>query len=81
MTNKPERPPPCHPFSKKPVVVEPSDPTNLQEIFHRMRTEGLTNHTINMFDGLSKDRLTHEVLALFAIIKDSGTMPDIITLS
>ena len=31
-----------------------------------------------MFDGLSKDGLTHEALALFAQIKDKGSMPDVI---
>jgi pentatricopeptide repeat protein len=76
--NKPELPPPYDLFGKKPVVAEPSNPTNLQEIFHRMRTEGLTDYAIKMFDGLSKDGLTHEALALFAVIKDNGTMPDVV---
>lgn len=71
-------PPPYDPFSKKPVIEEPSDPSNLQEIFHKMRTEGLTNHAIKMFDALSKDGLTHEALELFSIIKDKGTMPDVV---
>ncbi|KAJ1255376.1 hypothetical protein BS78_K250600 [Paspalum vaginatum] len=77
-SNSPDRPPPYDPFSKKPAVAEPSDPTNLQEIFHRMRTEGLTDYAIKMFDGLSKDGLTHEALALFAVIKDKGAMPDVV---
>nr|XP_019702549.1 pentatricopeptide repeat-containing protein At4g38150 isoform X1 [Elaeis guineensis] len=71
-------PPPYDPFSKKPVIEEPSDPSNLQEIFHKMRTEGLTNHAIKMFDALSKDGLTHEALELFSVIKDQGTMPDVV---
>uniref|UniRef100_A0A0E0PWW4 Ribosomal protein L15 n=1 Tax=Oryza rufipogon TaxID=4529 RepID=A0A0E0PWW4_ORYRU len=74
----PNLPPPYDPFSKKPAVMEPSDPTNLQEVFHRMRTEGLTDYAIKMFDGLSKDGLTHEALELFAIIKDKGAMPDVV---
>ncbi|KAF8666280.1 hypothetical protein HU200_053704 [Digitaria exilis] len=74
----PDLPPPYDPFSKKPVLTEPSDPTNLQEIFHRMRTEGLTDYAIKMFDGLSKDGLTHEALELFAVIKDKGVMPDVV---
>jgi pentatricopeptide repeat protein len=73
-----ELPPPYDPFSKKPALAEPSDPTNLQEIFHRMRTEGLTDYAIKMFDGLSKDGLTHEALALFGVIKDKGAMPDVV---
>lgn len=70
--------PPYDPFSKKPAVADPADPTNLQEIFHKMRTEGLTDYAIKMFDGLSKDGLTHEALALFAVIKDNGAMPDVV---
>jgi len=76
---KDELPPPYYdPFSKNPAVAELSDPTNLQEIFHRMRKEGLTDYAIKMFDGLSKDGLTHEALALFAVIKDKGAMPDVV---
>lgn len=43
-----------------------------------MRTEGLTNHAIKMFDGLCKDGLTHEALELFSVMKDKGTMPDVV---
>ncbi|XP_072975620.1 uncharacterized protein [Typha angustifolia] len=76
--DKSKLPPPYDPFSKKPVVEEPRDPSNLQEIFHKMRTEGLTNYAIKMFDALSKDGLTHEALELFAVIKDKGAMPDVV---
>ncbi|KAG6487932.1 hypothetical protein ZIOFF_056670 [Zingiber officinale] len=76
--DKSKLPPPYDPFSKKPAVEEPRDPSDLQEIFHKMRTEGLTNYAIKMFDGLSKDGLAHEALQLFAIIKDKGTMPDVV---
>lgn len=31
-----------------------------------------------MFDGLSKDGLTHEALQLFSVMKDKGTMPDVV---
>jgi hypothetical protein len=49
-------------LNKKPAIAEPSDPTNLHEVFHKMRKEGLTDYAIKMFDGLSKDGLTHEAL-------------------
>ncbi|XP_026664888.2 pentatricopeptide repeat-containing protein At4g16390, chloroplastic-like, partial [Phoenix dactylifera] len=71
-------PPPYDPFSKKPVIEEPNGPSNLPEIFHKMRTEGLTNHAVKMFDALSKDGLTHEALELFSVIKDKGSMPDVV---
>ncbi|XP_074572221.1 uncharacterized protein LOC141828665 [Curcuma longa] len=76
--DKRKLPPPYDPFSKKPAVEEPRDPSDLQEIFHKMRTEGLTNYAIKMFDSLSKDGLTHEALQLFSVIKDKGTMPDVV---
>lgn len=43
-----------------------------------MRTDGLIDNAVKMFDGLSKDGLTHEALELFRVIKDKGTMPDVV---
>ncbi|GLT43422.1 hypothetical protein SLA2020_173720 [Shorea laevis] len=71
-------PPPYDPFNKKPAIEEPEDPTNLQEIFQKMRTDGLMNNAVKMFDALSKDGLTHEALELFSQIKDKGHMPDVV---
>ncbi|KAK9084486.1 hypothetical protein Scep_030957 [Stephania cephalantha] len=71
-------PPPYDPFSKKPVIEEPKDPKNLQEIFHKMRTEGLINNAIKMFDALSKDGLAHEAMELFAQMKDKREMPGVV---
>ncbi|GAV90553.1 PPR domain-containing protein/PPR_1 domain-containing protein/PPR_2 domain-containing protein [Cephalotus follicularis] len=72
-------PPPYDPFNKKLLIDEPDDPKDLQKIFHNMRaTDGLVNHAVKMFDGLSKDGLTHEALELFAQIKDKGHMPDVV---
>ncbi|XP_077240414.1 tetratricopeptide repeat (TPR)-like superfamily protein [Tasmannia lanceolata] len=76
--DKTKLPPPYDPFSKRAVMEEPDDPKNLQEIFHKMRTEGLTTNAIKMFDALSKDGLTHQALDLFAQIKDKGNMPDVV---
>ncbi|XP_044483747.1 pentatricopeptide repeat-containing protein At4g38150-like [Mangifera indica] len=75
---KTKLPPPYDPFDKKPAIEESDDPKNLQEIFHKMRTEGLTNNAVKMFDALSKDGLTHEALELFSQIKDKGHMPDVV---
>ncbi|XP_062004518.1 pentatricopeptide repeat-containing protein At4g38150-like [Rosa rugosa] len=68
-------PPPYDPFNKKPAIEDPKD---LQEVFHKMRTDGLQNNAVKMFDALSKDGLTHEALELFAQIKDKGHMPDVV---
>ncbi|CAO2828918.1 unnamed protein product [Amaranthus hypochondriacus] len=71
-------PPPYDPFNKKSIIEEPKDPTNLQEVFHKMRTEGLMNNAVKMFDEMSKDGLTHEALEMFREIKDKGKMPDVV---
>ncbi|KAI3509173.1 hypothetical protein L1887_24227 [Cichorium endivia] len=76
--DKSKLPPPYDPFNKTPVIKEPDDPTNLQEVFHKIRTEGLNDSAVKMFDGLSKDGLTHEALELFSQIKDKGQMPDVV---
>ncbi|XVF63251.1 hypothetical protein PTKIN_Ptkin09bG0072700 [Pterospermum kingtungense] len=76
--DKSKLPPPYDPFKKKPVIEEPQDPKNLQEVFHNMRGDGLINNAVKMFDALSKDGLTHEALELFAQFKDKGQMPDVV---
>ncbi|GAB4840546.1 hypothetical protein Ancab_021315 [Ancistrocladus abbreviatus] len=76
--DKSKLPPPYDPFNKKPAIQEPEDPKNLQEVFHKMRSEGLINNAVKMFDALSKDGLTHEALELFRVIKDKGNMPDVV---
>ncbi|KAL5138561.1 Pentatricopeptide repeat-containing protein, mitochondrial [Glycine soja] len=49
MTNK-VVPLPYDPFSNKLAVELPSDPKDLQQIFHDMRTgEGLFNHAVKLF--------------------------------
>ncbi|ONI04088.1 hypothetical protein PRUPE_6G301800 [Prunus persica] len=77
--DKSKLPPPYDPFNKKPAIEDPEDPKDLQEVFHKMRTDGLTNNAVKMFDALSKDGLTHEALELFAQIKDKGHMPDVVS--
>ncbi|XP_071701209.1 uncharacterized protein [Rutidosis leptorrhynchoides] len=76
--DKPTLPPPYNPFNKTPVTQQPDDPTNLQQVFHNIRTQGLNDHAAKMFDELSKQGLTHEALELFSQIKDKGHMPDVI---
>ncbi|KAL6132880.1 hypothetical protein ACLB2K_065119 [Fragaria x ananassa] len=71
-------PPPYDPFNKKPAFEDPEDPKDLQEVFHKMRSDGLQTNAVKMFDALSNDGLTHEALELFAHIKDKGQMPDVV---
>ncbi|GFP95044.1 pentatricopeptide repeat-containing protein at4g38150 [Phtheirospermum japonicum] len=77
-TSQSPLPPPYNPFSKKPAIEEPEDPKNLQEVFAKIREDGLMNSAVKMFDGLSQDGLTHEALELFSQIKDKGQMPDVV---
>lgn len=76
----PKLPPPYDPFNKTPPFSQPpSDPSDLQQVFHNLRSgDGLMSSAVRMFDGLSKDGLTHEALALFSQIKDKGSMPDVV---
>ncbi|XP_022861730.1 pentatricopeptide repeat-containing protein At4g38150-like [Olea europaea var. sylvestris] len=76
--DKPKLPPPYDPFNKKPIIEEPDDPKNLQEVFAKLREDGLMNSAVKMFDGLSQEGLTHEALELFSQIKDKGKMPDVV---
>lgn len=76
--DKSKLPPPYNPFDKKPAIEEPDDPKNLQEVFAKIREDGLMNSAVKMFDGLSQDGLTHEALELFSQIKDKGQMPDVV---
>ncbi|WCJ41273.1 Tetratricopeptide repeat (TPR)-like superfamily protein [Euphorbia peplus] len=78
VTHKPKLPPPYNPFTTNPPIKEPEDPKDLQLIFHKMRTEGLLNNAVKMFDALSQDGLTHEALQLFSQIKEKGHMPDVV---
>lgn len=66
------------PFNKKPVIQEPDDPTDLQDVFHKMREDGLVQQAVKMFDALSKDGLTHEAMKLFGQMKDKSRMPDVV---
>lgn len=77
---KSKLPPPYNPFDKKlpGATDEQEDPKNLQEVFARLREDGLMNSAVKMFDGLSQDGLTHEALELFSQIKDKGQMPDVV---
>ncbi|XP_076886471.1 uncharacterized protein LOC143536333 [Bidens hawaiensis] len=75
----PNPPPPYNPFNKTPVTTtHPTDPTNLQQVFHNIRTDGLHNNAVKMLTALSQDGLTHEALELFSQIKDKAHMPDVV---
>lgn len=77
--DKSKLPPPYDPFNKNPIIQEPEDPKNLQQIFHDIRNgDGLFNFAVKMFDGLSQDGLTHEALQLFSVINEKGSMPDVV---
>ncbi|XP_021744283.1 pentatricopeptide repeat-containing protein At4g38150-like [Chenopodium quinoa] len=67
-----------NPFSNKPTILGPKDPRNLQQVFQRMRTEGLISNAVKMFDEMSNNGLTHETLEMFKEIKQKGKLPDVV---
>ncbi|EPS63263.1 hypothetical protein M569_11524 [Genlisea aurea] len=83
--DKSKLPPPYNPFDKKPLppynpfeVSGSGDPKNLPQVFARLRDDGLMSSAVKMFDGLSREGLTHEALELFSQIKDKAQMPDVV---
>ncbi|XP_021746633.1 pentatricopeptide repeat-containing protein At4g38150-like [Chenopodium quinoa] len=66
------------PFSNKPTIPESKDVKNLQQVFQKMRTEGLISNAVKMFDEMSNNGLTHETLEMFKEIKEKGKLPDVV---
>ncbi|KAK9286774.1 hypothetical protein L1049_015179 [Liquidambar formosana] len=59
--NKSILPPPYDPFNKKPVIEEPKDPSNLQKVFHKIRTNRLMQNAVKMFAALSNVESHHRL--------------------
>ncbi|GLJ19177.1 hypothetical protein SUGI_0344430 [Cryptomeria japonica] len=67
------------PFNKKPAIEEPEDPTNLPEIFHKMKEDNFVQQAAKMFDALSQDGYMAEAMSLFGVMKDNSKMPDVVS--
>ncbi|KAG9455564.1 hypothetical protein H6P81_000072 [Aristolochia fimbriata] len=56
---------------------EPS-PQDADEIFRKMKQTGLIPNAVAMLDGLCKDGLVQEAMKLFGLMREKGTIPDVV---
>ncbi|KAL5168550.1 Pentatricopeptide repeat-containing protein [Glycine soja] len=53
-------------------------PQDADEIFKKMKETGLIPNAVAMLDGLCKDGLVQEALKLFGLMREKGTIPEIV---
>lgn len=53
-------------------------PKNADEIFKKMKQTGLIPNAVAMLDGLCKDGLVQEALKLFGLMREKGSMPEVV---
>ncbi|KAA0050550.1 hypothetical protein IC582_000629 [Cucumis melo] len=53
-------------------------PPAADEIFRKMKESGLIPNAVAMLDGLCKDGLIQEAMKLFALIREKGTIPEVV---
>ncbi|KAF3660080.1 Pentatricopeptide repeat-containing protein [Capsicum annuum] len=56
----------------------PSPPEGADEIFKKMKETGLIPNAVAMLDGLCKDGLVQEAMNLFGLMREKGTMPEVV---
>ncbi|KAJ3694703.1 hypothetical protein LUZ60_000080 [Juncus effusus] len=69
----------------QPTRVETNDfspphqpPQEADEIFRKMKETGLIPNAVSMLDGLCKDGLVHEAMKLFSLMREKGTIPEVV---
>ncbi|KAL6964168.1 hypothetical protein U1Q18_035226 [Sarracenia purpurea var. burkii] len=60
----------------KGVVETP--PPEADEIFKKMKETGLIPNAVAMLDGLCKDGLVQEAMKLFGLMREKGTIPEVV---
>ncbi|XP_028801332.1 pentatricopeptide repeat-containing protein At4g38150-like [Neltuma alba] len=66
---------------KKSSPDEPapdSIPQDADEIFKKMKATGLIPNAVAMLDGLCKDGLVQEAMKLFGLMREKGTIPEVV---
>ncbi|KAL9168184.1 hypothetical protein ABFS82_05G144000 [Erythranthe guttata] len=64
---------------EKKENVEPiSPPEDADEIFKKMKETGLIPNAVAMLDGLCKDGLVQEAMKLFGLMREKGTIPEVV---
>lgn len=53
-------------------------PPNAKEIFNKMKETGMIPNAVAMLDGLCKDGLIQEAMKLFGLMREKGTIPDVV---
>lgn len=56
----------------------PPPPQEAEEIFQKMKETGLVPNAVSMLDGLCKDGLVQEAMKLFSVIREKGTIPEVV---
>uniref|UniRef100_A0A803LGW6 Pentatricopeptide repeat-containing protein n=1 Tax=Chenopodium quinoa TaxID=63459 RepID=A0A803LGW6_CHEQI len=69
--------------AKEDSVVQPQEesmaaPKKADEIFKKMKQSGLIPNAVAMLDGLCKDGLVHEAMKLFGMMREKGSMPEVV---
>ncbi|KAG4165190.1 hypothetical protein ERO13_A13G063800v2 [Gossypium hirsutum] len=55
-----------------------SPPEDADEIFKKMKEAGLIPNAVAMLDGLCKDGLIQEAMKLFGLMREKGTIPEVV---
>ncbi|GLT87197.1 hypothetical protein SLE2022_052940 [Rubroshorea leprosula] len=55
-----------------------SEPEDSDEIFKKMKETGLIPSAVAMLDGLCKDGLVQEAMKLFGLMREKGTIPEVV---
>ncbi|GMI83798.1 hypothetical protein like AT4G38150 [Hibiscus trionum] len=55
-----------------------SPPQDADEIFKKMKETGLIPNAVAMLDGLCKDGLIQEAMKLFGLMREKGTIPEVV---
>ncbi|CAN4105186.1 unnamed protein product [Withania somnifera] len=56
----------------------PAPPEDVDEIFRKMKETGLIPNAVAMLDGLCKDGLVQEAMKLFGLMREKGTIPEVV---
>ncbi|GFP94460.1 pentatricopeptide repeat-containing protein at4g38150 [Phtheirospermum japonicum] len=55
-----------------------SPPGDADEIFKKMKETSLTPNAVAMLDGLCKDELVQDAMKLFGLMREKGTIPEVV---
>ncbi|CAL5376871.1 unnamed protein product [Camellia sinensis] len=62
----------------KVMKASPPPPQDVDEIFKKMKETGLIPNAVAMLDGLCKDGLVQEAMKLFGLMREKGTIPEVV---